>query len=172
MDRPIRPASQIRTADDRTDTARATERKLMQLCCSTTPSGSTQTKDHCRLRRCYQRCGARRPLKDVRSRRLISLFGPDGPRSPVHSIPMRGNLASHAEARSPRSMPDRCTLEYEPVVAKMGAELPYCRARTLPSVFCLSIPFADCRTMRQRTLPHRSRCCPRPRRCFLQWTPQ
>ena len=31
-----------------------------------------QTKDHCRLRRCCQRCGAQRPLKDVRSRRTTN----------------------------------------------------------------------------------------------------
>ena len=34
-----------------------------------------QTEDHsCRRRRC-QRCGAPRPIKDKRSRRLLSLFG-------------------------------------------------------------------------------------------------
>ena len=32
-------------------------------------------------------------------------------------------------------MPDRCTPEYERVVAKMGASLPYRRARTLLSEF-------------------------------------
>ena len=34
-----------------------------------------QTEDHCRRRRVCQRCQARRPLKDRRSRRLVSLFG-------------------------------------------------------------------------------------------------
>jgi hypothetical protein len=49
-------------------------------------------------------------------------------------------------------MPDRCTPEYERVVAKMGALLPYRRARTLLSEF---LPLADIpavETTRQRTL--------------------
>ena len=32
-------------------------------------------------------------------------------------------------------MPDRCTPEYEQIVAKMGAALPYRRARTLLAEF-------------------------------------
>src|SRR5271155_1343331 len=34
-----------------------------------------QTEDHCCRRRRCQRCGAPRPIKDKRSRRLLSLFG-------------------------------------------------------------------------------------------------
>ena len=34
-----------------------------------------QAEDHCHRRRRYPRCGAQRPLKDQRSRRLVSLFG-------------------------------------------------------------------------------------------------
>src|SRR6202012_5567081 len=34
-----------------------------------------QTEEHCRRRRVCQRCQARRPLKDPRSRWLVSLFG-------------------------------------------------------------------------------------------------
>jgi len=34
-----------------------------------------QTEEHCRNRRRCQRCGAQRPLKDIRRRRLTSLFG-------------------------------------------------------------------------------------------------
>ena len=34
-----------------------------------------QAEDHCRHRRRCQRCGALWPLKDQRSRRLVSLFG-------------------------------------------------------------------------------------------------
>jgi hypothetical protein len=41
-----------------------------------------QTEDHCRLRRCCQRCGAQRPLKDARTRRLVSLFGTVTVRAP------------------------------------------------------------------------------------------
>jgi hypothetical protein len=49
-------------------------------------------------------------------------------------------------------MPDRCTPEYEPVVAKMGALLPYRRARTLLAEL---LPLGDLQTVetiRQRTL--------------------
>jgi hypothetical protein len=49
-------------------------------------------------------------------------------------------------------MPDRCTPEYERVVAKMGALLPYRRARALLSEF---LPLDDhpvVETIRQRTL--------------------
>ncbi len=34
-----------------------------------------QTDEHCRSRRRCQYCGAQRPLKDIRPRRLTSLFG-------------------------------------------------------------------------------------------------
>ena len=34
-----------------------------------------QTEEYCRSRRCCQHCGAQRPLKDIRPRRLMSLFG-------------------------------------------------------------------------------------------------
>ena len=37
-------------------------------------------------------------------------------------------------------MPDRCTPEYECVIAKMGSLLPYRRGRTLPSDF---LPIGD-----------------------------
>jgi hypothetical protein len=34
-----------------------------------------QTEEHCRSRRRCQHCGAQRPLKDIRPRRLTSLYG-------------------------------------------------------------------------------------------------
>src|SRR5271168_4305059 len=49
-------------------------------------------------------------------------------------------------------MPDRCTPEYERVIAKMGSLLPYARARTLLSEF---LPLGDVpavETTRRRTL--------------------
>jgi hypothetical protein len=50
-----------------------------------------QAEDHCRRRRRCQRCGAQRPLKDQRSRRLVSLFGT-------------------VEVRAPRFAPCRCAV--------------------------------------------------------------
>jgi hypothetical protein len=49
-------------------------------------------------------------------------------------------------------MPDRCTPEYERVVAKMGASLPYRRARTLLSEFLPLYDIPSVETARQRTI--------------------
>jgi hypothetical protein len=94
-----------------------------------------QTEDHCCRRRRCQRCGAPRPIKDKRSRRLLSLFGTVNVPAPRFE-PCRCAV-TRRQTLSPVSeiMPDRCTPEYERVVAKMGASLPYRRARTLLSEF-------------------------------------
>jgi len=83
-----------------------------------------QAEDHCRHRRRCQRCGAQRPLKDQRSRRLVSLFGTVEVRAPRIS-PCRC-AATSRRTHNPVAeiMPDRCTPEYERVVAKMGSLLP------------------------------------------------
>ena len=80
-----------------------------------------QTKDHCRRRRRCQRCGMQRPLKGLRSRRLVSLFGTVEVRAP-HFTPCRCAVTCR-RTLSPVAeiMPDRCTPEYERTVAKMGA---------------------------------------------------
>jgi hypothetical protein len=70
-----------------------------------------QAADHSRRRRCCQRCGAQRPLKDHRSRRLMSLFGMVGVRAPRFTpcrcaVTCRLKLNPVAEI-----MPDRCTPE-------------------------------------------------------------
>jgi hypothetical protein len=111
-----------------------------------------QTEDHCRRRRHCQRCGAQRPLKDQRSRRLVSLFGTVTVRAPRFTpcrcaVTCRGTLSPVAEI-----MPDRCTPEYEQVVATMGALLPYRRARTLLAEFLPLGKPQTVETTRQRTL--------------------
>jgi hypothetical protein len=90
-----------------------------------------QAEDHCRHRRRCQRCGAQRPLKDRRSRRLVSLFGTVEVRAPRFTpcrcaVTCRRTLNPVAEI-----IPDRCTPEYERTIAKMGSLFPYRRARTL-----------------------------------------
>ena len=50
-----------------------------------------QTEEYCRGRRRCPRCGSQRPLKDVRTRRLLSLFGT-------------------VEVRAPRFLPCRCAV--------------------------------------------------------------
>jgi hypothetical protein len=111
-----------------------------------------QAEDHSRRRRRCQRCGALRPLKDQRSRRLVSLFGTVEVRAPRFTpcrcaVTCRRTLNPVAEI-----MPDRCTPEYERTIAKMGSRLPYRRARTLLAEFLpLGKPQAV-ETTRQRTL--------------------
>jgi PHP family Zn ribbon phosphoesterase len=88
-----------------------------------------QAEDHSRHRRRCQRCGAQRPLKDQRSRRLVSLFGTVEVRAPRFTpcqcaVTCRQTLNPVAEI-----MPDRCTPEYERTVAKIGSLLPYRRAQ-------------------------------------------
>jgi hypothetical protein len=111
-----------------------------------------QTEDHCRRRRVCQRCQARRPLKDRRSRRLVSLFGTVAVEAPRFkpcqcAVTCRRTLSPAAEI-----MPDRCTPEYERVLAKMGALLPYRRARTVLSEFLPLGKPQTVETTRRRTL--------------------
>jgi hypothetical protein len=94
----------------------------------------------------------RSPLKDVRARRLLSVFGTVEVRAPRFS-PCRCAV-THRHTLNPVAevMPDRCTPEYERLIAKMGSLLPYARARTLMSEF---LPLADIpavETNRRRTM--------------------
>ena len=71
-----------------------------------------QADEHCRGRRRCQRCGAQRPLKDMRDRRLTSLFGVVEVRAPRFG-PCRCGVASRRTiAPAAEIMPDRCTPEY------------------------------------------------------------
>jgi len=112
-----------------------------------------QADEHCRGRRRCQRCGAQRPLKDMRTRRLTSLFGVVEVRAPRFS-PCRCGVASRRTiAPAAEIMPDRCTPEYERVLAEMGAWLPYRRARRLlEEFFPLDGNAPMIETIRQRTL--------------------
>jgi hypothetical protein len=110
-----------------------------------------QTEEYCRGRRRCPRCGSQRPLKDVRTRRLLSLFGTVEVQAP-RFLPCRCAVTCH-RTLSPVAeiLPDRCTPEYERLVAKMGSLLPYRRARTLLAEF---LPLADVpavETTRRRT---------------------
>jgi len=113
---------------------------------------TAQVDEHCRSRRRCDRCGAQRPLKDQRPRRLISLFGVMEVRAPRFG-PCRCGVACRRSATPVAEiMPDRCTPEYERVVAAMGAALPYRRALALLEAF---FPLGDApavETTRQRTL--------------------
>ena len=83
-----------------------------------------QAENHSRRRRRCQRCGAQRPLKDQRSRRLVSLFGTVEVRAPRFTpcrcaVTCRRTLNPIAEI-----MPDRCTPEHERTIAKTGSLFP------------------------------------------------
>jgi hypothetical protein len=93
---------------------------------------------------------AARPLST--NRRLLSLFGTFEVHAP-HLAPCRCAVTCR-RTLSPITeiMPDRCTPEYERVVAKIGALLPYRGAQALLPEF---LPLNDqpaIETVRQRTL--------------------
>src|SRR3954469_12324833 len=113
---------------------------------------AAQVDEHCRSRRGCDRCGAQRPLKDLRSRRLTSLFGVVEVRAPRFDPCRCGVACRRSITPVAEIMPDRCTPEYERVVAAMGATLPYHRALALLKEF---FPLGDApavETTRQRTL--------------------
>jgi hypothetical protein len=113
---------------------------------------AAQVDEHCRSRRRCDRCGAQHPLKDCRPRRLISLFGVVEVRAPRFGPCRCGAACRRSITPVAEIMPDRCTPEYERVVAAMGAALPYRRALALLEEF---FPLGDApavETTRQRTL--------------------
>jgi hypothetical protein len=105
------------------------------------------------LRRRCPRCRRLRGLKDTRTRWLNSLFGtvevPTPRFKPCRcAVTARSTLCPASEL-----MPDRCTPEYERVLAKMGAWLPYRRARRFLSEFFplgADLPWHE--TIRRRTV--------------------
>ena len=111
-----------------------------------------RTEEYCRQRRLCSHCGSQRPLKDIRARRLLSVFGTVEVRAP-RFLPCRCAVTRrHILNPIAEIMPDRCTPEYERLIAKIGSLLPYRRARTLLSEF---LPFADVpavETTRRRTM--------------------
>ena len=106
----------------------------------------------CRERRLCQGCGSQRPIKDRRSRRVTTLFGTihvDAPRfNPCRcGVASRRTISPLAEV-----IPDRCTPEYERVLAKMGALASYGRAVALMAEFLPLGGNPGIETARRRTL--------------------
>jgi hypothetical protein len=113
---------------------------------------TAQVDEHCRNRRRCDRCAAQRPLKDWRPRSLTSLYGVVEVRAPRFGpcrcgVACRRSLTPVAEI-----MPDRCTPEYERVVAALGAALPYRRALALLREFFPLGAVPAVETTRQRTM--------------------
>lgn len=89
-----------------------------------------QAERFCQHRRKCAHCGFRRAVKDWRTRRLTTLFGAVQVEAPRFN-PCRCGVASRRIV-SPlvEMMPDRCTPEYERVLARMGG-WPLMAARRL-----------------------------------------
>jgi hypothetical protein len=113
---------------------------------------AAQVDEHCRGRRRCDWCGAPRPLKDVRPRRLTSLFGVVEVHAPRFGPCRCGVACRRSITPVAEIMPDRCTPEYERVVATMGAALPYRRALALLAAFFPLGTSPAVETTRQRTL--------------------
>src|SRR4028118_258533 len=113
---------------------------------------AAQVDEHCRSRRRCDRCGPQRPLKALRPRRLTSLFGVVEVRAPRFGPCRCGVACRRSITPVAEIMPDRCTPEYERIIAAMGGALPYRRALALlAELFPLGdAPAVD--TTRQRTL--------------------
>jgi hypothetical protein len=97
----------------------------------------------------FSRSRWRSPVSGCRRTTIADCVGASAPRfTPCRcAVNCRRTLNPVAEI-----MPDRCTPEYERIVAKMGSLLPYRRARTLLAEFLpLGKPQAV-ETTRQRTL--------------------
>jgi hypothetical protein len=84
-------------------------------------------EDQCRERRRCSRCGPPRPARDARTLRLLSLFGTAEVRAPRFAPCRCALTCSRALNPVTELTPGRCTPEYERLVAKMGALLPYRR---------------------------------------------
>ena len=110
-----------------------------------------QVEQYCLGRRRCPRCRSQRPSTDVRSRRLLSVFGMVEVRAPRFApcrcaVGLRRTLSPVAEI-----MPDRCTPEYERLLAKMGSLLPYRRVGSLLSEFLPLTGTPAVETTRRRT---------------------
>ena len=117
----------------------------------TAQADAPQADAHCRRRRWRGRCGAMRLLKDHRPRRLVSLFGTVEVRAP-HFGPCRCGVACRRSLTPVvEIMPDRCTPEYERVLAGMGSALPYRRARALLAELLPLDTAPKVETIRRRT---------------------
>src|SRR6202030_3159798 len=111
-----------------------------------------QAEEYCRERRLCSHCGSQRPLKDVRARRLLSVFGTVEVRAPRFMRCRCAVTRRHILNPIAEIMPDRCTPEYERIIAKMGSLLPYRRARNLLSEFLPLTDVPAVETTRRRTM--------------------
>jgi hypothetical protein len=111
-----------------------------------------QAAEHCAFRRRCTGCGALRPVKDHRPRKLITPCGIVTLRAPRLSRCRCGVACRRSITPVAEIMPDRCTPEYERILALMGSSLPYRQARALMGELLPLTEAPDVETVRQRTL--------------------
>jgi hypothetical protein len=89
-----------------------------------------QTDGYCDHRRKCSHCGSRRSIKDWRTRQLTTLFGVVQVAAPRFNACRCGIASRRIVSPLAEIMPDRCTPEYERILAKMGS-WPLTAARRL-----------------------------------------
>jgi hypothetical protein len=111
-----------------------------------------QAAAYCAARRQCGHCGCARGQKDWRRRRLVTLFGTIEVVAPRFK-PCRCGVASRRHL-NPLSelMPDRCTPEFERMVARLGSLVAYERAPALMAEFLPLGRLIAAETARRRTL--------------------
>ena len=113
---------------------------------------TAQADAHCHLRRRCGHCGSLCPLKDHRTCRLVSLFGVVEVHAPRFGACRCGIACRRSLTPVAEIMHDRCTPEYERVLAGMGSALPYRRAQALLAELLPLDTAPDVGTVRRRTL--------------------
>ena len=111
-----------------------------------------QTDGYCDHRRKCSHCGSRRSIKDWRTRQLTTLFGVVQVAAPRFNACRCGIASRRIVSPLAEIMPDRCTPEYERILAKMGSLAAYGRAAALMAEFLPLGHTPAIETARRRTL--------------------
>jgi hypothetical protein len=111
-----------------------------------------QTDGYCDHRRKCSHCGSRRSIKDWRTRQLTTLFGVVQVAAPRFNACRCGIASRRIVSPLAEIMPDRCTPEYERILAKMGSLAAYGRAVALMAEFLPLGHTPAIETARRRTL--------------------
>ena len=111
-----------------------------------------QTDGYCDHRRKCSHCGSRRAIKDWRTRQLTTLFGVVQVATPRFNACRCGVASRRIDSPMAEIMPDRCTPEYERILAKMGSLAAYGRAAALMAEFLPLGHTPAIETARRRTL--------------------
>jgi hypothetical protein len=111
-----------------------------------------QADEYCQNRRTCPHCGARHAVKDWRTRQLTTLFGAMQVEAPRFNSCRCGVASRRIVSPLVEMMPDRCTPEYERILARMGSLAAYGRAAGLMAEFLPLDRAPAIETVRRRTL--------------------